>query len=146
MASLILGYEYDIFISYRHKDNEYDGWVTEFVTNLKKELRATLKDEISIYFDENAQDVLLETHDVDKSLEGKITSLILIPIFSQTYCDTKSFAWHNEFLPFIKKAKEDWFGTKMPSQEVLKPSPCLLLSMFSSSLCLFCLTYFHAPN
>jgi hypothetical protein len=41
MASLIPGYEYDIFISYRQKDNKYDGWVTEFVDNLKKELEAT---------------------------------------------------------------------------------------------------------
>jgi hypothetical protein len=31
MASLIPRYEYDIFISYRQKDNKYDGWVTEFV-------------------------------------------------------------------------------------------------------------------
>ncbi len=36
MASVIEGYNYDIFISYRHKDNKYDGWVTEFVNNLKK--------------------------------------------------------------------------------------------------------------
>ena len=27
MASLIQGYEYDIFISYRQKDNKHDGWV-----------------------------------------------------------------------------------------------------------------------
>ena len=31
MASIIPGYEYDIFISYRQKDIQYDGWVTEFV-------------------------------------------------------------------------------------------------------------------
>jgi hypothetical protein len=37
MASLIPGYEYDIFISYRQKDNKHDGWVTEFVDNLKGE-------------------------------------------------------------------------------------------------------------
>ena len=43
MASLMPGYEYDIFISYRQKDNEYDGWVTEFVDNLKRELHAPLK-------------------------------------------------------------------------------------------------------
>jgi hypothetical protein len=30
MASIIPGYEYDIFISYRHNDNR-SGWVTEFV-------------------------------------------------------------------------------------------------------------------
>jgi len=38
MAILIPGYEYDIFISYRQKDNKYDGWVTEFVDNLKREI------------------------------------------------------------------------------------------------------------
>jgi hypothetical protein len=53
MSSLVQGYEYDIFISYRQKDNKYDGWVTEFVGNLRKELEATFKEEISIYFDEN---------------------------------------------------------------------------------------------
>ena len=76
MPSLISGYEYDIFISYRHKDNEYDGWVSTFVDNLKRELKATFKEDLNIYFDENPQDGLLETHNVDKSLEGKIKSLI----------------------------------------------------------------------
>jgi hypothetical protein len=33
MASIIEGYNYDIFISYLQKDNKYDGWVTEFVDN-----------------------------------------------------------------------------------------------------------------
>ena len=106
MPSLIPGYEYDIFISYRHKDNlptpgfgrqANDGWVTEFVANLKKELEATFKEDISIYFDENPHDGLLETHNVDKSLEGKLKCLIFIPIISQTYCDPKSFAWQHEF-------------------------------------------------
>jgi len=41
MASIIPSYEYDIFISYRQKDNKYDGWVTEFVENRKKEIEAT---------------------------------------------------------------------------------------------------------
>jgi hypothetical protein len=31
MASLIPGFEYDVFISYRQKDNKHDGWVTGFV-------------------------------------------------------------------------------------------------------------------
>ncbi len=31
MSSIIEGYNYDIFISYRQKDNKGDGWVTEFV-------------------------------------------------------------------------------------------------------------------
>ena len=110
MPSLIPGYEYDIFISYRHKDNKYDGWVTAFINNLRKELEATFKDDVSIYFDENPHDGLLETHNVDKSLEGKLKCLIFIPIISQTYCDPKSFAWENEFCVFNKLSKEDQFG------------------------------------
>lgn len=107
MPSLIAGYEYDIFISYRHKDNKYDGWVSDFVSNLRKEIEATFKDDISIYFDANPHDGLLETHNVDKSVEKKLKCLILIPILSQTYCDPKSFAWKDEFVPFVKIAKED---------------------------------------
>lgn len=110
MGSLIQGYEYDIFISYRQKDNKGDHWVTEFVGALKTEIEATLKEEISIYFDENPHDGLLESHHVNKSLNRKLKSLILIPIISRTYCDPKSFAWTNEFLPFCKMAKEDSFG------------------------------------
>jgi TolB-like protein/tetratricopeptide (TPR) repeat protein len=110
MTSIIEGYNYDIFISYRQKDNKHDGWVTEFVNQLKGELEATFKEDISIYFDENPFDGLLETHSVDKSLEGKLKCLIFIPIISQTYCDSKSFAWQHEFCAFNKLAKEDPFG------------------------------------
>jgi hypothetical protein len=35
MSSLITGFEYDIFISYRHKDNKGGHWVTEFVDALR---------------------------------------------------------------------------------------------------------------
>jgi hypothetical protein len=37
MASIINGYEYDIFISYRRNDNR-SGRVTEFVNALQEEL------------------------------------------------------------------------------------------------------------
>jgi hypothetical protein len=107
MSSIIQGYEYDIFISYRQKDNQYDGWVTDFVGNLERELDATFKEEVSVYFDINPHDGLLETHDVDASLKDKLKCLIFIPIISQTYCDTKSYAWQHEFCAFNKMAKED---------------------------------------
>ncbi len=110
MASLIPGYEYDIFISYRQKDNKHDGWVTKFVENLKGELESTFKEDISVYFDENPHDRLQETHNVDKSLEGKLKCLIFIPILSQTYCDPNSYAWQYEFLTFLKMAEQDRFG------------------------------------
>ncbi len=110
MASIIPGYEYDIFISYRQKDNKYDGWVTEFIDHLKREIEATFKEDVSIYFDENPHDGLLEIHNVDKSLETKLKSLIFIPVISQTYCDPKSFAWQNEFVAFNKMAASDAIG------------------------------------
>ena len=110
MASIIPGYEYDIFISYRQKDNKYDAWVTEFVANLKKEIEATFKEDVSVYFDINPHDGLLETHDVNASLKEKLKCLIFIPIISQTYCDPQSFAWQHEFVTFNKLAKEDQLG------------------------------------
>ena len=107
--ALLPGFEYDIFISYRQNDNR-SGWVTEFVKALQEELAATIKDPVSVYFDTNPHDGLLETHNVDKSLEGKLKCLIFIPIISQTYCDPKSFAWQQEFCAFNKLANEDSFG------------------------------------
>ena len=113
MPSLIPGYNYDIFISYRQKDNKHDGWVTEFVENLKGELESTFKEEISVYFDINPHDGLLETHDVDESLKEKLKCLIFIPIISRTYCDPKSFAWEHEFKAFIEQATKDQYGLKV---------------------------------
>jgi len=124
MPSIIPGYEYDIFISYRHKDNKplsgaarhgdghntSGGWVTEFVNDLSKELESTFKEDISIYYDSNPVDGLLETHNVDKSLEGKLKCLIFIPIVSQIYCDPRSFAWQNEFCAFNKMAQSEPIG------------------------------------
>jgi TolB-like protein/tetratricopeptide (TPR) repeat protein len=113
MPSIIPNYEYDIFISYRHNDNR-SGWVTEFVNALQEELSATIKEPLTIYFDKNPHDGLLENHNVDKSLEGKLKCLIFIPIISQTYCDTNSFAWQHEFCAFNRSAIE---GTPFSSGE-----------------------------
>jgi hypothetical protein len=120
MASLISGYEYDIFISYRQKDNlpspgygrqgSGERWVSEFVEALKTELESTFKEEISVYFDINPHDGLLETHDVDASLKEKLKCLIFIPILSRTYCDPKSFAWEHEFKAFVEQASGDKRG------------------------------------
>jgi len=113
MPSLIPGYNYDIFISYRQKDNKGDRWVSEFVYALKTELESTFKEEISVYFDINPHDGLLETHDVDASLKDKLKCLVFIPIISRTYCDPKSFAWEHEFKAFVEMASQDQFGLKV---------------------------------
>lgn len=113
MASLIPGFEYDIFISYRQKDNKGDRWVSEFVEALKTELESTFKEDITVYFDINPHDGLLETHDVDASLKTKLKCLVCIPIVSRTYCDPKSFAWEHEFKIFVDLASQDQFGLKI---------------------------------
>ena len=78
--------------------------------HLKTELESTFKEDISVYFDINPHDGLLETHEVDASLKEKLKCLIFIPVISQTYCDPKSFAWQYEFCAFNKLAKEDQLG------------------------------------
>ncbi|MDX9947050.1 MAG: FlgO family outer membrane protein [Bacteroidales bacterium] len=113
MSSLIPGYEYDIFISYRQNDNRHDGWVTEFVDHLRAELEATFKEEISVYFDLNPHDGLLDSHDVDESLRTKLRCLIFIPVISRTYCDPKSFAWEHEFRAFVRQATAESLGLKV---------------------------------
>jgi len=109
MPSLLPGYEYDVFISYRQNDNR-SGWVTQFVEDLREELGATLKDQVNIYFDENPHDGLQDTHLVDESLKGKLRCLVFVPILSRTYCDPKGFAWNHEFTPFCTTANEDALG------------------------------------
>jgi len=79
MPSIIQGYEYDIFISYRQKDNKQDGWVTEFINSLNREIKATFKEDISIYFDENPYDGLGETH-------VKYSKIFLFPGFRRSRC------------------------------------------------------------
>ena len=113
MSGSVEGYSYDIFISYRQNDNKYDGWVTEFYNNLKKELEATIKGKLTIYFDENPVDGILETHSVEHSIEEKLKCLIFIPVISQTYCDTSGYAWQHEFCAFNRFSKEDRFGREI---------------------------------
>lgn len=110
VSSIIEEYNYDIFISYRQKDNKGDKWVSNFVEALKAELEATFKEDISVYFDENPHDRLQETYNVKKSLEDKLKCLIFIPVLSQTYCDPGSYAWQNEFLPFLRMVENDPLG------------------------------------
>lgn len=93
--------------------HKQDGWVTIFVETLKNEIEATFKEDISIYFDENPHDGLLDTHQVDESLAKKLKCLIFIPIISQTYCDPNSFAWQKEFIAFRDMASMDQYGLKV---------------------------------
>ncbi len=114
MAALLPDFNYDVFISYRHNDDRADGWVTEFVQRLEHELRAVMKEPVSVYFDKNPRDGLQEMHLVDSSLRERLRAAVLVPILSQTYCDAASFAWQHEFLVFKRAAGQDRFGLNVP--------------------------------
>lgn len=103
--------------------------MTEFVETLKRELEATFKEEVSIYFDINPHDGLLETHDVDASLKEKLKCLVFIPVISRTYCDTRSFAWVNEFSAFVSQASEEKFGLKVKLADGNITSRVLLITL-----------------
>jgi tetratricopeptide (TPR) repeat protein len=113
MASIIPGFDYDIFISYRQKDNKGDKWVSEFVESLTTELESAFKENVSVYFDINPADGLLETHDVGETLKKKLKCLVFIPVISRTDCDPNSFAWEHEFKAFAELAATDNFGLKI---------------------------------
>jgi hypothetical protein len=120
MAALLPEFEYDIFISYRHNDNLFDGWVTEFVTRLQDELAATVKERLTIYFDKDVRDGLGDNQLVGPSLEHRLRSFILIPLISQTYCQTERFSWQHEFMPFLGEAQRSRLGLdlRLPSGNV----------------------------
>jgi len=121
MASLLPGFDNDIFISYRQKDNRGEQWVSSFVEDLRNELDKTFKEEISLYFDINSHNGILGTHDVDASLNNRLKCLVFIPVLSRTYCDPGSFAWEHEFRAFIEKASSDSLGLriKLPNGNIV---------------------------
>ncbi|MBL7849577.1 MAG: hypothetical protein JNN04_01655 [Cyclobacteriaceae bacterium] len=109
------GFNFDVFISYRQNDNRVagaggEGWVSEFVSHLTTELESMVKGGVSIYFDNDPKHGLRETDQVDASLNSHLKSVIFVPILSQTYCDTASYAWTQEFLPFVKQSAQDPLG------------------------------------
>lgn len=127
MPPSVSEYSYDVFVSYRHKDNVYDQWVTTFVDHLRMELAATFKEDISVYFDQNASDGLHAFHDVDASLRDKVRAKIFVPILSRTYCDPKSFAWQHEFLAFRDFANSDNVGLMVSAGSGNKASRILAI-------------------
>ncbi|MDO7853536.1 hypothetical protein [Hymenobacter convexus] len=111
MAALLPDFEYDIFISYRHNDEE---WMADFITRLQHELLTVFGKELHIYYDRDTRDGLGDTHLVRESLDHRVLkSMILMPVISATYCDTEKYSWRYEFLPFLERAKTDRLGLNL---------------------------------
>lgn len=110
------GFNFDVFISYRQNDNRVagsggEGWVSEFVSHLTTELESMVKGGVSIYFDSDPKHGLRETDQVNASIDSHLKSVIFIPVLSQTYCDTNSYAWTEEFIRFIHNSSSDSLGS-----------------------------------
>ncbi len=120
-GSIIPDYDCDIYVSYRFNDNKYDGWVTEFVEKLNQELGATIKDKLSIYFDNIPEGKIPDPEPGNSTSGRKIKSLIFVPIISQTYCDTSSPVWKGEFSSFQTESKNDHIGPhiKLPNGNIV---------------------------
>lgn len=116
-SSIIPGFDYDIYISYRYNDNKYDGWITEFTEKLNQELSSTLKDKLTIFIDKNPEEKRELSSREGIAGTNKNKSLIFIPIVSQTYCDPNSIIWKNEFKVFLDEIKNDSIGRviKLPN-------------------------------
>lgn len=109
-GSILPGFKYDVYLSFNPNDNKYDGWVNEFISKLKQELNATLKDKLNVHFDRGP----LPGHEHHAAPSQKnIQSLIFIPVISQTYCDPQSYAWQEEFLCFKSEINEDKIGPQV---------------------------------
>lgn len=121
MSTATQGFNFDVFISYRQNDNRVaggggEGWVSEFVSHLTTELESMVKGGVSIYFDSDPKHGLRETDQVNASLNSHLKSVIFVPILSQTYCDTSSYAWTEEFVPFAKQSADDPLGPTVKLQ------------------------------
>ena len=114
--SIMPGFDYDIHVSFRYNDNKYDGWVAEFVDKLNQELSATLKDKLSIYFDKNPEETRKTINPDQAGGNRSLKSLIFIPIISQTYCDTGSPIWKDEFIGFLDSSGNDSIGSTVKLQ------------------------------
>ncbi len=112
------GFNFDVFISYRQNDNKSagsgeEGWVSEFVNHLTNELESMVKGGVSIYFDSDPKHGLRETDQVNASIDSHLKSVVFIPVLSQTYCDTNSYAWTEEFMRFIRNCSGDNLGANV---------------------------------
>lgn len=109
-ASILPDFDCDIHISYRYNDNNYDGWVAEFVEKLRQELGATVKDKLHVYFDKSPEDKrqgFRQPYETNPA----VRSLVFIPVISQTYCDVNAPVWKNEFRQFQEAIRSDSVGT-----------------------------------
>ncbi len=94
-----------------HNDNKYDGWVTEFAAKLERELSATLKDKLSIWFDKNPEDKCTAALDEILPVNKKLNHSFLFRLFPKPIAIPESPVWKGEFSGFHEESKNDNIGS-----------------------------------
>ena len=109
---LIPNYEYDIFISYAHKDNstvaeEKEGWVRRFYIDLKDKLiRSTGRSDVAIWWDDKRLDG--NTYFDQTIKKGLDNTAIIICLHSPSYIQSE---WcEKELNHFSEQANNDEIG------------------------------------
>lgn len=119
--ALIPGYEYDIFISYVHADNESetyneDGWIDQFYKYLDTKLNKHSKD-IKIWWDSKNLD---RSEVFDNSIAEAIDkSAIMICLYSRLY--PQSDYCIKELDYFVKKAEKESVGLTVGNRSRIIP-------------------------
>lgn len=119
--ALIPGYEYDIFISYVHADNEpethsEDGWIDQFYKYLDTKLNKHSKD-IKIWWDSKNLD---RGEVFDNSIAQAIEkSAIMICLYSRLY--PQSNYCLKELDHFVKKAERETVGLTVGNRSRIIP-------------------------
>lgn len=119
--ALIPGYEYDIFISYVHADNESetnleDGWIDQFYKYLDTKLNKHSKD-IKIWWDSNNLD---RSEVFDNSIAEAIDkSAIMICLYSRLYPQSEYCI--KELEHFYKKVENEKIGLTVGNRSRIIP-------------------------
>jgi hypothetical protein len=110
--ALITGFDYDIFISYAHKDNttvaeEAEGWVRRFYIELQDKLiRSTGRSDIKIWWDDKKLDG--NTYFDQTIKKGLDKAAIIICLNSPSYIQSE---WcKKEVTHFFTKCQNDGIG------------------------------------
>ena len=108
----IPGFEYDLFISYAHVDNEAVpgeelGWVSTFYKYLKVELAKKIGREVNIWWD--SRSITPNQKFASEIAEGLAGSALFIAVYSNGYKQS-DYCLKSELKPFYEKAQSDGYS------------------------------------
>ena len=99
------GFDYDIFISYAHANNDYPkGWVSDFHTGLQNMLNASMRG-VTIWRDNNLDSLTRFNEEIAERVKG---AAIFVTLYSGAYRDSEYC--RGELQTFHRKAQTESWG------------------------------------